>query len=178
MTSCKLVHENLTAWIDGELPKAEALGVESHLDGCQTCAAEARALRSAISWQTEILPTKLLEAPVDVGALRLGLHRQMARLRQREEPVAPSWTWLVRPFALAASALAVAVLVIVWRSAEPQPLLVSLGVEPPPAEVVTRPDKFQYLDVIENLDVLEHFEAVQAVHLEDERADARRLWKG
>ena len=178
MTSCKPLRENLTAWIDGELPKADGLRVEEHLTGCEACAAEARSLRQAVSWQTDVLPGKLLEAPVDVGALRWGLHRQLAQLREREEPATPSWAWLFRPLALAASGFALALFVIVWRSAEPQPLLVSLGVEPPPAEVVTRPDKFQYLDVIENLDVLEHFEAVQAVHLEDERAELRRLWKG
>lgn len=178
MTSCKTIRENLTAWIDGELSQAELARVENHLADCETCATEARSLRQAVSWQTDILPGKLLDAPVDVGALRLGLHRRLARLRNREETVTSSWTWLLRPLAVAVSGAALSLLVIIWRSAEPQPLLVSLGVEAPPAEVVTRPEKFQYLDIIENLDVLEHFEAVQAVRLEEERAQVHRVWKG
>lgn len=36
----------LLAYVDGELPDAERLAVESHLEACPTCAAEARRLES------------------------------------------------------------------------------------------------------------------------------------
>jgi hypothetical protein len=70
------------------------------------------------------------------------------------------------------------VLIVAGRAGEPGSLLVSLGIAEPPAEVATRPEMFQYLDVIENLEALEHFDAVQAVRLEDERAGLDDVRKG
>jgi len=172
MTQCESVPASLTAWIDGELTAAEGQNVAQHIAGCSSCAAVAESLRSAIAWQTQTMPARLLESPVDVAALRLGLRRQLNAQRRHEEEAAPrTWGWLfLRPVAMAAAGLALTLLVVVWRAGEPESLLVSVGVEAPPAEVATHPDMFKYLDVIENLEALEHFEAVQAVRLEDERA--------
>jgi anti-sigma factor RsiW len=179
MTACDSMRENLTAWIDGELPLAEERQVTAHIDACETCAAEAAALRRAITWQEHAMPQALLEAPVDVGALRLGMRRRLAAVRAREESAPQwSWTWLVRPFALATAAAAVVLLAVVWQVGEPEPLLVSLGVEQPPAEVVNNPEMFRYFDVIRNLEAFEHFEAVEAVSLEEDRARADSVQNG
>lgn len=173
MSHCDSTRENLTAWIDGELPAPDAQRLTAHLDTCPSCTAEAADLRQAIGWQVDTLPKGLLETPVDVGALRLGLHRRLAAVREREESTpAWNWSWLFRPFAMATAAVAVAVLAVVWRAGEPETLLVSLGVEPPPSEVVNNTERFRYLDVIQNLEALEHFDAVEAVSLEEEHAPA------
>src|SRR5262245_45988857 len=160
MSQCDSIRENLTAWIDGELSAAEEQHLAAHLDGCQACTVEAGDLRRAIGWQAQTLSKGLLEAPVDVGALRNGLHRRLAAIREREEPAAAwSWSRLLRPFAVATAAVAVAVLALMWQTPEPAPLLVTIGVEQPPAEVVNNPEMFRYLDVMQNLEALEHFDA-------------------
>jgi len=171
MNRCDSTRDSLTAWIDGELSPSDEREVEAHVGTCTSCATEAESLRHEIDWQKRILPNALLDAPVDVVALKMGLQRQLNTIRRQEErPVSYSWGWLIRPLAMATAGLALTLLVVVWRAGEPESLLVSIGVEDPPAEVATRPDMFKYLDVIENLEALEHFEAVQAVRLEDERA--------
>jgi anti-sigma factor RsiW len=168
---CDSISDSLTAWIDGELAASDERVVARHVADCSSCADEVQRLRQTIRWQTETLPTRLLESPVDVAALRMGVRRQLnAARRPQEQPAPRAWTWLLRPLAVASAGLAVALVVVVWRATQPEPLLVSLGVEAPPPAVATVPDKFQYLEVIENLEALEHFEAVQAVRLEDERA--------
>lgn len=179
MSHCDSIRENLTAWIDGELPPSERQHLGAHLDSCQACSTEADALRQAITWQEQTLPKGLLEAPVDVDALRIGLRRQLVAIHEREEstPVR-SWSWLLRPLVMATAAVAVALFVLVWKVGEPEPLLVSLGVEPAPEEVVKKPEMFRYLDVIQNLEALEHFDAVEAVSLEDERAHADTVRHG
>ncbi len=169
-TRCDSISDSLTAWIDGELPATDEQVVARHVADCSSCGREAQRLRQAIRWQTETLPARLLESPVDVAALRMGLRRQLNATRRQDEAVPRAWTWFLRPFAMASAGLALALTVVAWRATQPEPLLVSLGVEEPPPDVATVPDKFQYLEVIENLEALEHFEAVQAVRLEDERA--------
>jgi len=173
MSHCDSTRENLTAWIDGELRAPDEQLLTAHLDTCPSCTAEAAGLRQAISWQVHTLPKGLLETPVDVAGLRLGLHRRLAAVREREES-APSWnwSWLFRPFAMATAAVAVAVLAVVWQAGEPETLLVSIGVEQPPSEVVNNTERFRYLDVIQNLEALEHFDAVEAISLEGEQVPA------
>lgn len=171
MNRCEPISESLTAWIDGELSPAEEHQVAEHVAACPSCSVEAERLRRAVTWQTKSLPAQLVEAPVDVAALRMGLRRQLnAAPRDEEQAQSRGWAWLIRPVAMATAGLAAALLVVVWRTGAPAPLLVSLGVEAPPAELATHPDMFKYFEVIENLEALEHFEAVEAVHLEDERA--------
>lgn len=177
MTECDSIREQITAWIDKEASAADSSRIEAHIGSCAACAAEARSLRRAIDWQTERLSAALVEDPVDVTALRVAVRRQLAALRERDEETR-SWSWIFRPFAVAATGAALALLLVIWVTPEPQPLLVSIGVEVPPDEVAKRPDKYRYLDVMENLDVLEHLDAVQAVRLEDEHAKAGGVWKG
>jgi anti-sigma factor RsiW len=45
--NCERVTEEITAYLDGELPKDLALQVEAHLKICPGCAAELRSLRDA-----------------------------------------------------------------------------------------------------------------------------------
>jgi anti-sigma factor RsiW len=171
MTRCDSISDSLTAWIDGELSSPEEREVALHVADCSSCAQQADRLREAIDWQTQSLPGRLLEDPVDVGVLRMGMQRRLSALREQDEPTSSrTWAWLIRPLAMASAGLALASILMFWRAAEPESLLVSLGVEEPPADLATRPEMFKYLEVIENLEALEHFEAVQAVRLEDERA--------
>lgn len=178
--TCDSISASLTAWIDGELSPADEQNVARHVADCSSCAQEAERLRTAIDWQKRMLPARLLDEPVDVASLRLGLRRRIGALRDQEEPSAASrsWAWLIRPLAVASAGLALASLFLVWRAAEPETLLVSLGVEEPPAVVVRDPEMFKYLEVIEKLDALEHFEAVQAVQLDDERAHLDDVGRG
>lgn len=43
----------LPLWVEGDLPTGEALQVEAHLSGCETCRAAAEALRSSQAWLKE-----------------------------------------------------------------------------------------------------------------------------
>jgi anti-sigma factor RsiW len=43
---CRDIRENVSAWIDGEVPPAEALGIEEHLEGCAECRGLERKMRA------------------------------------------------------------------------------------------------------------------------------------
>jgi anti-sigma factor RsiW len=167
----------MTAIADGEIPASQARSFEAHLTACPSCAAEAESHRLAVRRQADALARVLLDDAVDVPALRLTLQRRLNAVRAEEERHArPGWTWFLRPLSLATAGLAVA-LVMVLNTGGSDSVLVSLGVEPPPPELETRTDLFQYLDVIKRLEALEHFDAVRAVRLDEERAlaDSVRL---
>lgn len=170
MTPCDSIGQLLTPWVDGELAPRDEQRVVQHLADCPSCAEEADSLRRAVAWQTPALATHMRATPVDVEAMRIALRPQINAARRDEERKARrSWVWWIRPLAMATAGLAL-VLVVASRAGEPESILVSLGIAEPPAEVASHPEMFRYLDVIENLEALEHFEAVQAVRLEDERA--------
>lgn len=173
MSGCSPIRERLTAWLDQETSAVENREIEAHLDSCPDCSAEARVLRRAIAWQKRELAVALLDAPVDIDALRAGMRRQILALRTAEKR--SRRRRLFRPVALAVAA---AVLLILWSAPQSEPLLVSIGIEPPPAEVARRTDKYRYLEVIENLELLEHLDALQTLPAEDDRAEAGRLWRG
>lgn len=49
MKGCEKTAERLAAWVDGGLSDAEAAGVEHHVQGCASCAAEAHVLRQVLA---------------------------------------------------------------------------------------------------------------------------------
>ena len=64
MASCE--HERqLSAYHDGELPAAEAAGLERHLAGCEACAAELRKLRA----MSRLLSSAIEAQPVPPEAM-------------------------------------------------------------------------------------------------------------
>lgn len=60
---CAAVRKRLEAFHDGELPMAEQVAVRSHLDGCTTCAGEARELAEVGALMREGGLTRLEAAP-------------------------------------------------------------------------------------------------------------------
>ncbi|MBI3998524.1 MAG: zf-HC2 domain-containing protein [Armatimonadetes bacterium] len=97
MSAHHRVHQQLSAYLDGELTPAELAEVRDHLAACPECASELEGLR-AIKHLLRRLAAPVLPADFVPG------------LRARIEPPAPRrWVWWPRP----AAALAVAALVLI-----------------------------------------------------------------
>ncbi len=151
---CKAAHADLTAWLDGELPAGRAQRVARHVDSCAVCAAEAGTLRASVAEQREVLHAQLGAVAVDLDAM---WHRLRPRLVETERVVSEPSGWLWRPtLVLAASCLVV--MLGVTAVGGPDTVLISVGLEAPPAPLVRKPDLFKEYAVIEKLDVLERFE--------------------
>ena len=153
---CASVRPNLVAWIDGGLSARQARRVHSHLERCHSCAAEATALRAEMVGQGERLRSHLLAEGADVDRLWEQLERRL-RATQRVPKQRQSTVWLWRPalgFAVASALL--------WVGStafdEPAAVLISVGVKAPPPKLTQHPDLFKDYAIIQELDVLEHFE--------------------
>jgi negative regulator of sigma E activity len=67
MADCERMQEQISAWIDGELPEAERLELEAHLRTCETCAATERAFRAlsgALKETADVQPPEDLSARI------------------------------------------------------------------------------------------------------------------
>jgi len=135
--------EDLTAYVDGELPAARAKEVEGHLTSCASCRATEGLLRRTVA-QLDALP-----APAFAPTPRL--RREL--MERLEEPdnvlVAKVKAWL-RPRVLVPSlgAMAAAALAVV---------MVAHGRNAPDASQL---DVASDLDVVSNMDVLEDYDVL------------------
>lgn len=175
LRNCAKIRENLTAWIDSELSRRWNDRVRRHLDTCAACAAEADSLRAAIAEQRRTLARVLALDNFDTTVLRAQLqHALDARADVGRWWKAPGWdwspwAWLARPVAVAGTVLAVATIGAVVFAGGPRAVLIPLGVESPPAAVTREPELFKDYPLIQRLDVLENFDTVESVPLDDDQ---------
>ncbi len=163
MISCQSVQEDLTAWIDGELPVDRAAVVRQHVAECTTCSAEVESLRAAIKWHRQALVHAIALEDFDPTPLSWRLDRALRRDEERR------WHWVWRPAVFAGAAMAVAASILMVIAGGPGAVLIPLGLESPPVAVSQEPELFKNYLLIQRLDLLEHFDNVQAVPLEDEQ---------
>ena len=172
MPDCHDFSEDLTAWVDGQLPARQHARVGEHVMHCVHCAAEADSLRMTIAWQQRALQAVAELEGVDALALKARLRRGLAA--EGDEAVAAwslrhVWTSMWGRLALAGAAVSVAA-VILMLVGGPAMVLIPLGIESPPPAVAQHTELFKDYPLIERLDVLEHFDTVESVPLEDEGA--------
>jgi hypothetical protein len=101
--TCAQIREELSAWIDGQLPAEAAARVQAHVGGCARCAAELAALRAVVGHVRGLVD---VPAPDLAAGVRRELARQPAGARDGR------WAWLTPSYlrVLAATAVASAVL--------------------------------------------------------------------
>lgn len=174
MLGCHTFSQDLTAWIEGELPERRYDHIREHLTGCARCSAEADSLRLAIAWQQRAL--RAVTSLDDIAAVPSRARLQRALAAETEK--APLWRWLPAwssiwgRLALASAALSFAVVVLLLTGG-PGMVLIPLGLESPPPAVVQHTELFKDYPLIERLDVLEHFDTVESMPLDDESAAQR-----
>ena len=173
MNGCQNVSQDLTAWIEGELPERHCEHIREHLRACAHCNAEADSLRKAIAWQQ-----RALRAVTSLDSIAVPSRARLQRALAAEAERTPLWVW--RPawlpmggrLALAGAALAFAAAVLLLAGG-PGMVLMPLGLESPPLAVVQHTELFKDYPLIERLDVLEHFDTVESMPLDDENAAQR-----
>ncbi|HVM98261.1 MAG TPA: hypothetical protein VMT89_17835 [Candidatus Acidoferrales bacterium] len=95
--------------------------------------------------------------------------RIKARSEEVEPPSPMQWTWL--RFPLVVSAVVMLSLVgFVTVTGGPERVLIPLGVKAPPPAVKRAPEMFTKYRMIEKLDMLENFDTVDAVQVDDGEA--------
>jgi hypothetical protein len=164
MTACHTVREDLTAWVDGELPLRRSEQLRRHLTDCAVCAAEAQRARAAMSRQRSVLTRALGAEEVDANALWSRLRTAMAEAAPEADPW---WRLRWRPLMVAGTAVAAAAVTLFLLAGGPDTILVPLGIETPPVELAREPELFRDYPIIERLDALEYFDRVQTVPLEE-----------
>jgi predicted anti-sigma-YlaC factor YlaD len=172
MSDCQDFREELTAWVEGQLPARQHERISEHVTHCPQCAVEADSLRSAIAWQRRALRAVVSLDAVDPLALSARLRRQLSAAADDRAPawiLRDLWTTTVGRLALAGAAVSVAALVFLLEIG-PGMVLIPLGLEAPPAAVARRTEFFKDYPMIERLDVLEHFDTVESVPLDDDSA--------
>ena len=175
MPGCNDFSEDLTAWIEGQLPSWQRERIREHLTHCAPCAAEADSLRVAVAWQQQALRTVAALDAIDAMALKARLRRDLAA---DVDDVAPMWSlrrvWesMWGRLMLAGTAASVAALGVLWVVG-PGMVLMPIGLESPPPAVAQHTELFKDYPLIEQLDVLEHFDTVETVPLDDEGASQR-----
>ncbi|WP_116198540.1 anti-sigma factor family protein [Amycolatopsis circi] len=104
-------HVDLAGYLSGQLASGEQHDVETHLDGCERCRAEAASLREVQSFLGELPPEALLEGP-PLGA-DLMMQRTVDRVRaeSRAQTGRGRSMAVVAAAVVAAAALGVGVLV-------------------------------------------------------------------
>jgi len=171
MLGCQNVRQDLTAWIEGELPEQRCDHIREHLAACAGCSAEAASLRMAIAWQQRALRAAMSLDGMATVALGAQLQRALAATAKPTPlwPWRPAWSSIWGRLALTGAALSFAVVVLLLAGG-PGMVLMPLGLESPPAAVVQHTELFKDYPLIERLDVLEHFETVESMPLDDESA--------
>ena len=174
MLGCHNVSQDLTAWIEGELPERRCDYIREHLAACARCSAEAGSLRMAIAWQQRALRAVTSLDGIATVALRAQLQHALAEA-ERRTPLwgwRPAWSSIWGRLALAGAALSFAIVVLLLAGG-PGMVLMPLGLESPPAAVAQHTELFKDYPLIERLDVLEHFDTVESMPLDDESAAQR-----
>jgi hypothetical protein len=172
---CRSVAEDLTAWIEGGLPRRRDDRIRRHVAACADCAAQAESLRTAVAWQRRAL--QAVSAATDVDPAPLCAHLRRVLVAQAAEG---RWGWRFLPpvsslwgrVALAGAALSAAA-VVLFLAGDSGMVLIPLGLESPPPAVTRQTELFKEYPLIEQLDVLEHFDTVESVPLDDEGAAHR-----
>jgi anti-sigma factor RsiW len=175
MLGCHNVSEDLTAWLDGQLPRRQHERIRLHITQCARCAAEVNSLGAAIAWQQHALPAVSALDGVDTSALKVKLRYSMAKEADGGVPVwglHRVWTSMWGRLALAGAAAAVVAIVFLLAGG-PGMVLMPLGLESPPPAVARQTELFKEYPLIERLDVLEHFDTVESVPLDDDSASKR-----
>ena len=169
MTHCRAVRKNFVAWIDRELPPRWNDRIERHLVACTACSAEAEDLRAAIEWQRRALLTTIAVGELDAARLHTQVQRAIGALSEAGDPW---WNWVLRPVAVTSGALAVVTVLVVLAVGGPRAILISLGLQSPPAEMARQPELFTEYPLIQHLDALENFDVVDSmpVDVDDEQA--------
>jgi len=170
MPSCRVVQKNLTAWIDGELPRRRGERMQRHVATCAQCAGEAEGLRAAIGAQRRAFATVTAVSDIAPGAQWLQLQSAMRRAEPERVPIW-GWvrSWVLHPLPLTGAAVAAAVLLLFLMAGGPAAVLIPLGVESPPVAVKANPELFRNYPLIQHLDVLENFDTVESVPLDDDQ---------
>ncbi|GIW40589.1 MAG: hypothetical protein KatS3mg076_1166 [Candidatus Binatia bacterium] len=168
---CPRIARELTAFVEGQLAPRRARRVAAHLARCASCSREERSLRRTVV----LLQQVLSGPPPELGPyFETRLEARLAEARLDPGPAARRWLpfrW--KPVAVLAAAF-LAVLLAAGTLAGPEAILVPLGVQPPPHELVERPDLYLEYPIIKRLDELEHFETVDTLPFGEETSPERR----
>jgi len=174
---CRDAGELMAAAVDGELGGRERVAFEAHVGRCDACAEElARSRRLAEGLRA--LPS---ETRVGADFERAVLLKTRAALRAERSRarLAGGWVgWSVRGFAAAAALVLAVGIWQRWSDAPPK------AVPPPPRarverraeiprEVLTSPQRFLDLPVVERLEMLEYLQ-----HLDELEDDRRAVERG
>ncbi len=135
--------ETLSAYLDGELERAAAAGVETHLGECPECAARLEGLQDTVA------SLRRLERPPLPEAVTRGLRQRLERERRR--PRSTAWLDALLPWrslqpGMAAAALVIGALLFlvygryVQRPGEPQEVVFSAEPRAAPEDVAGRDD--------------------------------------
>lgn len=156
---CAEAREDLTALLDGALDERRAAAVRGHVDDCDVCARERASLATAVDLSRRLL--------AEVPELRPGFATRLeARLEEIRRPAARPRRWWGP--VLAGTMAAGLVLAMASTVGGPSAVLVPLGLQAPPKQVVEKPQLFKDYEIIEHLEELENFETVIQTPLEDE----------
>lgn len=169
---CARHAENLTASADGELRGLARIGLALHLVVCRPCANRLQSLRAGVAAQRQALAA--VES-VDVEALLASARAAIAVLGEPRPPTpapaastSPWGRWAVP--SLAALMLAVVLGAAIAGTGGLRPMLVALGVEAPPRQLVRNPELFRDYEIIRELEFLEHLDELEETPVDDERA--------
>ncbi len=164
---CWLVRRHLTAWSDSELTGHCSSRIETHLQHCPRCMAEARAVRWLVDLQRSAAGR--VSADLELGKMWNSL---VARLDEAEESeYVFGWTRL-RPAVVAVALLVVCLAGFIGLAGDSEKVLIPLGIKPPPAAVSRAPVLFRDYPMIEKLDLLQHFDMVETIPLEEDGTSA------
>jgi len=156
--NCRKCNKHLSAWLDGELPRALADELSAHLSSCPACAERRRqleALNGAVA---------RLESPQASPGFDAAFSRRLLQARrQAAEATAPRRRWLFPLVAAAASACIVVAVVVLLRGHDGSRQSAPAGT---PGELVLAQnlDLLRDYGVVAQLDALEDPEVVMQLH--------------
>lgn len=163
MVRCQPVRSRLTAWLDEELSARWDRKVREHLAQCAGCSAEAAEIRTAISFQMQALSQLLRRS----GEISPSLWSRIdGRVEEADEPLRSTWSWMRRPIVVGV-AVALSMLALASVAGGPETVLIPLGVKAPPAIVKQAPEMFTKFRMFEKLDILQNFDTVDAIQIDD-----------
>ncbi|MFH0963387.1 MAG: zf-HC2 domain-containing protein [Planctomycetota bacterium] len=154
---CRKFQRNLWAYLDGEAPERLRLLMEEHVATCASCRREVELARKADG----LLGAMEAPAPSD------GFVRDVMRKIAREPKARERVSWVVpvsrRALALATAAALVIAVVTFYLAGGRRP-------GAPPA-TTAEIEMLSDMDLLVNLDVLEHFEELQMLDVIEEFVD-------